>query len=263
MQTFDLIKMKQSCALAAETLLFVGDIINEGMSTGDIDILVHEFILGAFAYPSPLHYQGFPRSICTSRNNVMCHGIPNKNEILENGDIINIDITTFFPTQDGFHGDTSATFYIGTPSEEAQRITRTARECLDLGIAVVKPGVYFGDIGDKIVSHALQNKCSIAPEFVGHGIGKEFHTNPYIDHCGKKNTGKIIEEGMIFTIEPILNLGTSEHIILEDGWTVITKDGSLSAQFEHTILVVENGCEILTERNRPLKNSLETISNKI
>jgi len=253
----ELSKMRASCALAANALLLAGDIITKGISTFEIDARIHAFIINAGAYPSPLHYQGFPRASCISRNNIMCHGIPNKNEILSSGDIVNVDITTYFPAINGFHGDTSATFFIGNPTKDARLIVETAYGCLCAGIEAVKPGNTIGDIGNKIVSFANKNNCSIAPEFVGHGIGKEFHSLPHVFHHGKKNTGVRIEEGMIFTIEPIVNLGSCRYKTLVDGWTVATEDGSLSAQFEHTILVTKSGYEILTKRNRRLKNSLE------
>lgn len=249
----ELEQMEASCKLAAEALLLVGDTIKGGMTTLELDSIVHQFILDHGAYPSPLHYHGFPRSICTSRNNVMCHGIPHSKESLLPGDIINVDISVFL---NGFHGDTSAMFYIGEPSEEARKLVETTRECLQLGIDAVKPGGHIGDIGEAIQTHAEANGYSAVRDFVGHGVGRQFHMNPQIPHFGVKGTGPEFVEGMIFTIEPIINLGGPGYEILKlDDWTVLTADGKLSAQFEHTVLVTEKGCKILTQRDRVLANS--------
>ena len=247
--------MRQSCQLAAETLCLVGESIQPGITTEDINTLVHDYIVANGAYPSPLNYKGFPKSVCTSRNDVACHGIPNKNEKLLDGDIINVDVTAFFPKERGFHGDTSAMFYVGTPSKEAKLLVETTREALKKAIEVVKPGISVGHIGQAIESHVTANGCKVVREFVGHGVGREFHSKPAIFHFGEPGMGATIEEGMIFTIEPIVNLGGDACFIAGDGWTVLTADGSLSAQFEHTILVTKDGCEILTEREQPLKNS--------
>jgi len=249
----ELTKMKASCSLTAEALLLVGDVIEEGMTTLELDSIVAHFIHDNGAYPSPLHYHGFPRCICTSRNQVMCHGIPHSKEKLKNGDIINVDISVF---RDGFHGDTSAMFYIGEVSEEARKLVEVARECLQLGIEAVKPGAHIGDIGHAIQKHASQNGFSSVRDFVGHGVGRVFHGEPQIPHVGLPNTGSELVPGMIFTIEPIINEGVAGYEILkEDDWTVLTIDRKLSAQFEHTLLVTEKGCNILTARDRVLVKS--------
>ena len=250
--------MEASCRLSAEVLLLVGDAISVGMTTADLDQIAHEFIISQGGYPSPLNYHGFPRSICTSRNNVMCHGIPHSKEKLLDGDIINVDISTYLPITNGMHGDTSAMFYVGTPSDEARKLVETTRECTAKGIEVVRPGAWTGDIGEVIQKHAEDNGFTVSEEFVGHGVGKVFHGEPQIRHYGKKGTGTLLTEGMIFTIEPIINQGTSKYKILrEDDWTVLTLDGKLSAQFEHTVLVTKTGHRILTARNRTLQNSEE------
>lgn len=249
----ELTKMKASCRLAAEALLLVGDVIAEGMTTLELDSIVHQFIVDNGAYPSPLHYHGFPRSICTSRNQIMCHGIPHSKERLKDGDIINVDISVYL---DGFHGDTSAMFYIGDVDEEARRLVEVTRECLQLGMDAVKPGGHIGDIGEVIQTHAENNGFSAVRDFVGHGVGKTFHQEPQIPHVGLSGTGPEIKEGMIFTIEPIINEGEARYEILRaDDWTVLTADRKLSAQFEHTILVTEKGYNILTARDRVLGKS--------
>jgi len=256
----ELEQMKVSCKIAAETLLFVGENIKEGMSTFDLDKLVHEYIISQNAIPSPLNYKGFPKSICTSVNNVVCHGIPNRKEILKNGDIINVDITVYFPKENGFHGDTSATFYIGTPSKEARLVTETARESLRLAIETVAPGKSIAVIGNTIEDFAKSQGCFVVRDYVGHGVGRIFHDDPAIHHTKRPEHAQkemaIMVPGMIFTIEPMINLLDPDVIVLSDGWTVKTKyNKNLSAQFEHTILVTENGYEILTNRIKTLKNS--------
>lgn len=247
--------MRESCQLAAKTLLLVGENLQAGITTEDINILVHEFITSHGAYPSPLNYKGFPKSVCTSRNEIACHGIPNKHELLLDGDIINVDISTYFPKENGFHGDTSAMFYIGTPSDEAKHLVETTRKSLDKAIQAVKPGLPLGIVGHTIQSFVESEHCSVVKDFVGHGVGRVFHGPPAVLHYGPPTFGPVMTPGMIFTIEPIVNLGTDECSIVSDGWTVITRDGSLSAQFEHTILVTTDGCEVLTERKEKLKNS--------
>lgn len=251
--------MEASCALAAEALLFVGDVIKEGMTTKELDSMVAQFVKDNGAYPSPLHYHGFPRSICTSRNQVMCHGIPHSKEKLKDGDIINVDISVYL---DGFHGDTSAMFYIGEVSDEARKLVEVTRECLKLGMQAVKPGGRIGDIGHVIQEHASKNGFSSVRDFVGHGVGRAFHQEPQIPHVGRVGTGEKFAPGMIFTIEPIINEGSSGYEILrQDDWTVLTADRKLSAQFEHTVLVTEKGFKILTARDRLLTNS-ETENSK-
>ncbi len=247
----DLEVIRRSCRLAADTLLLVGDRIRAGMTTLDIDRLVHGYIVEHGAYPSPLHYHGFPRSVCTSINEVVCHGIPSSRK-LRDGDIINVDVTCKL---DGFHGDTSATFLIGSPSAEARRLVEVTRRCLELGIAQVRPGGRIGEIGRAIEAYAVGQRCSVVRDFVGHGIGREFHEGPQVPHFGDGDRGPRMTPGMVFTIEPMINLGGWELEILEDGWTAVTKDGSLSAQFEHTIAVTETGCEVLTARSRSLRGS--------
>jgi methionyl aminopeptidase len=246
--------MRQACQLAAETLVMVGPHIKPGITTDDINTLVHNFTLERGAWPSPLNYKGFPKSVCTSVNEVVCHGIPGK-QVLRDGDIINVDVTSYLPRENGFHGDTSATFFVGTPTPEAQHVVEIARRSLELGIAEVKPGNRIGDIGAAIQEYAEGQRCSVVRDYIGHGIGREFHMAPQVPHFGKRGSGKRLKAGMVFTIEPMINLGHFETEVLEDGWTVITADGSLSAQFEHTVLVTDTGCEVLTARKAVLVNS--------
>jgi methionyl aminopeptidase len=244
--------MRKVCQLAAETLLVVGDQIRPGMTTMDVDRIVHEHTLSQGARPAPLHYKGFPKSVCTSINDVVCHGIPDAT-VLRNGDIVNVDVTHVY---EGFHGDTSATFYIGTPSPQARHVTEVARKALDMGIAEVREGARLGDIGAAIQEYVEAQGCSVVRDFVGHGIGRKFHDAPQVKHYGKRGTGERLRAGMTFTIEPMVNLGGWEvEVDQGDKWTVRTADGSLSAQFEHTVLVTRAGVEILTARNRSLRNS--------
>ncbi len=248
--------MRVSCQMAAETLLLVGDKLRPGMTTEDINTIVHEDTIRRGARPSPLNYRGFPKSVCTSVNDIVCHGIPTATQKLKPGDIVNVDVTTTFPAKDGWFGDTSATFYIGTPSKDAIHVTEVARKALDVGIAEVKDGARIGDIGAAIQEYAEKQGCGVVRDFVGHGIGRKFHTDPQIPHYGTRGKGDRLKAGMIFTIEPMINLGTWEvDVDPKDKWTVRTKDRRLSAQFEHTILVTKTGCEILTKRARPLANS--------
>jgi methionyl aminopeptidase len=247
-------RMRTACSLAAETLVAVGEQLVVGMSTDDINTIVHELTVKQGAWPSPLNYRGFPKSVCTSVNEVVCHGIPGK-RVLKDGDIVNVDVTTYYPRENGFHGDTSATFYVGTPSDAAKRVTETARKCLELGIAEVRDGARIGDIGAAIQEHAHAQGCSVVRDYVGHGIGREFHMAPQVPHYGTRGSGKRIKAGMIFTIEPMINIGHYECRVLDDDWTVVTTDGSLSAQFEHTVLVTQTGCEVLTARKNVLKHS--------
>ncbi|AKF06587.1 Methionine aminopeptidase [Sandaracinus amylolyticus] len=250
-------RMRASCQLASDCLLMVGEKLRAGMTTDEVNTLVHEFIVSHDAIPSPLNYKPggaprpFPKSVCTSVNEVVCHGIPGKRR-LENGDIVNVDVTTYFR---GFHGDTSATFYIGEPSAEAKLVTETARHCLELGIAQVKDGARIGDIGAAIQEYAEGRGCSVVREYVGHGVGREFHMPPQVPHYGKRGAGQRIRAGMVFTIEPMINVGHFETEMLDDQWTVVTRDRSLSAQFEHTVLVTRTGCEVLTHRRGVLRSS--------
>jgi methionyl aminopeptidase len=232
----------------------VGEKLKAGMTTDEINLLVHEDTLRRGARPAPLNYRGFPKSVCTSVNEVVCHGIPGR-RALRDGDIINVDITTFY---DGYYGDTSATFYIGTPSAAARKVTETARKALEIGIAQVKEGARLGEIGAAIQDWVESQDCSVVRDFVGHGIGRRFHEDPQVKHY-KSNSSEDrirLKAGMTFTIEPMVNLGGWEvEIDPQDKWTVTTVDGSLSAQFEHTILVTKTGCEIMTRRPKPLRLS--------
>ena len=247
-------KMRAACQLAADTLLMVGEKLRAGMTTNEIDVLVHDYTLANGAYPSPLNYKGFPKSVCTSPNEVVCHGIPSK-RVLNEGDIVNVDVTSYLPAKHGWHGDTSATFYVGEPSEDAKKVTEVARRSLELGIAVVKDGARIGDIGAAIQEYAEKAGCSVVREYVGHGIGREFHTAPQVPHYFDAKQNKRMKAGWVFTIEPMINLGDWRTEELADGWTVITKDRSLSAQFEHTLLVTRTGCEVLTSRRSVLRQS--------
>jgi methionyl aminopeptidase len=245
-------QMRAVCRLAAETLLVVGDKIRVGMTTQDIDRIVHEHTLSQGARPAPLNYKGFPKSVCTSINDVVCHGIPD-GTVLRNGDIVNVDVTHIYG---GFHGDTSATFYIGTPSTQARHVVEVARRALDLGVAEVREGARLGDIGAAIQEYAQGEGCNVVRDFVGHGIGRKFHDAPQVKHYGKRGTGDRLRAGMTFTIEPMVNLGGWEvKVDPDDKWTVRTADGTLSAQFEHTVLVTREGVEVLTARSRQLRNS--------
>jgi methionyl aminopeptidase len=246
--------MRAACKLAADTLSAVGPMIRPGITTDDINAFVHQYTIEHGAWPSPLNYKGFPKSVCTSVNEVVCHGIPSK-LVLRDGDIINVDVTSYLPKVNGFHGDTSATFFVGRPSAEARRVVEVSRRSLELGIAEVRSGARIGDIGAAIQEYAEGQGCSVVQDYVGHGIGREFHMAPQVPHYGKRGNGKRMRAGMIFTIEPMINIGDFRCEVLDDDWTVITADGSLSAQFEHTVLVTETGCEVLTARSGPLVNS--------
>jgi len=238
-------KMRIAGKLAAEVLEMITPYVQEGVSTDELNTLCHDFIVDQqHAIPAPLHYNGFPKSICTSINQVVCHGIPG-DDILKDGDIINIDVTVI---KDEYHGDTSKMFYIGSPSIEAMNLVRVARECLFLGIEKVKPGARLGDIGYAIQQHAEKNRYSIVRDYCGHGIGRIFHEEPQVLHYGTPGTREILLPGMTFTIEPMINQGKAHTRLLPDKWTVITRDRSLSAQWEHTLLVTEDGVEILTLR---------------
>ena len=244
--------MRAAGLMAAETLLLVGETLRAGMSTEEINTLVHEDTLKKGGRPAPLNYRGFPKSVCTSINEVVCHGIPGP-QILKDGDIINVDITTIYG---GFYGDTSATFYIGTPSADARKVVEIARKSLELGIAQVKDGARLGDIGAAIQEYVEAQGCSVVRDFVGHGIGRRFHEDPQVKHYGRRGTGERMKTGMTFTIEPMVNIGRFEVVIdPDDKWTVTTVDRSLSAQFEHTIVVTKTGSEILTKRPKPLRLS--------
>ena len=225
----------------------IGDYVKSGISTGELDKICHDYIINQQkAIPAPLNYRGFPKSICTSVNHQVCHGIPSNEKILKDGDIVNIDVTVI---KDGFHGDTSKMFLIGKSSILAERLCRVTRECMIEAINIVKPGLHIGDIGAVIEEHAHNNNFSVVRDYCGHGIGKNFHEMPQILHYGNRNTGMKLLEGMTFTIEPMINEGRYKTKVLNDGWTVVTQDRSLSAQWEHTVLVTKNGSEILTLRS--------------
>ena len=213
------------------------------MTTDELNTICHDYITGVQdAIPAPLNYRGFPKSVCTSVNNVICHGIPGPKK-LKNGDVINIDITVI---KAGYHGDTSKMFFIGKPSIQASRLCAVAHDAMQIGIQMVKPGVQLGDIGHACQSHAEKNRFSVVRDFCGHGLGRIFHTAPSILHYGKPGKGTVLREGMFFTIEPMINAGRFEVKVLEDGWTAVTRDKSLSAQFEHSIAVTAEGYEIFT-----------------
>ena len=244
----DIAKMRIAGRLAAEVLDYITPFVKPGVSTEELDRLCHHYIVGVQqAIPAPLNYAPpghapYPKSICTSINHQVCHGIPG-DRILKSGDIVNLDITVI---KDGYHGDTSRMFQLGDASIQAKRLCQITHECMWLGIEQVKPGRTLGDIGHAIQKYAESNGYSVVREFCGHGIGKQFHEEPQIVHYGRPGTGMKLQPGMIFTIEPMINAGKAGIRVLGDGWTVVTKDHSLSAQWEHTILVTENGYEVLT-----------------
>jgi len=244
----ELDRMRVAGRLAAQTLEMIEPHVQPGVSTGELDRICHEYIVNELdAIPAPLNYNGFPKSICTSVNEVVCHGIPNDRKILRPGDIVNIDVTVI---KDGYHGDTSKMFCIGKTPSHAERLVEVTLECLYRGIEVVRPGATLGDIGHVIQQHAEKNYYSVVREYCGHGIGRVFHEDPQVLHYGRKGTGMRLEEGMTFTIEPMLNAGR-RHVKLnkKDGWTVSTRDGRLSAQWEHTMAVTRDGCDVLTARS--------------
>ena len=239
-------KMRTAGKLAAEVLEHLEDSVVDGVTTADLDKICHEYIVNVQkAIPAPLNYHGFPKSICTSVNHVVCHGIPSDTR-LKTGDIVNIDITVI---KDGYHGDTSKMFGVGEISNKAHRLIDTCYACLREGIALVEPGQRLGTIGNRIQNLAERKKYSVVREYCGHGIGSVFHEEPQVLHYGNENTGLALQAGMIFTIEPMINLGKRHVRLLSDDWTVITKDRSLSAQWEHTILVTDDGHEVLTARS--------------
>lgn len=239
--------MRVAGRLAAEVLEMIEPHVQPGISTGELDRICHDYIVNEQqAVPAPLNYNGFPKSVCTSLNHVVCHGIPDDGKVLKSGDILNIDITVI---KDGFHGDTSKMFLVGEVPDHAIRLARVTQECLYKGIALVRPGIRLGDIGHVIQQYAESQHYSVVREYCGHGIGRVFHEEPQVLHYGKPGTGLELQEGMTFTIEPMINAG-SRHTKLsrKDGWTVTTRDRRLSAQWEHTLAVTADGCEILTRR---------------
>lgn len=238
-------KMQIAGKLAADVLIMLDDYVKVGVSTGKLDDLAHQFILDHGAIPAPLNYNGFPKSICTSINHVVCHGIPDHERLLKDGDIINIDTTVIV---DGFYGDTSKMWIVGEGSVMAERICRVAQEALYAGMKVVKNGARLGDIGAAIQKVVEPERFSIVREFCGHGIGETFHAEPQVLHYGKAGTGIELRTGMAFTIEPMINQGVWQTKVMKDGWTAITKDRKLSAQWEHTLIVTDDGCIVTTAR---------------
>jgi len=236
-------KMRKAGRLAAEVLDMIGDFIQPGISTNELDQICHKYITETQnAIPAPLNYRGFPKSICTSLNHVVCHGIPGE-RILKSGDILNIDVTVI---KEGFHGDTSRMFFVGKSNIQAERLVQITLESMLIGIEELAPGKYLGDVGHAIQTHVEKNRFSVVREYCGHGIGRIFHEEPQVLHYGKPKSGMKLETGMTLTVEPMVNAGKRYVRLLPDGWTVVTKDHSLSAQWEHTILITNNGYEILT-----------------
>lgn len=235
-------KMRVTGRLAAEVLVMIEPYIKPGVTTNELNEICHEYIIKKGAIPAPLNYRGFPKSICTSVNDEVCHGIPSDRK-LRNGDIVNLDITTIV---DGYHGDTNKTFFVGSPRKNAMKLTETTKMALHKAIEVVRPGARLGDIGATIQQFVEKQGYSVVREFCGHGIGTKFHEEPQVLHFGQFGQGLELKKGMTFTIEPMVNMGSHALRILDDNWTAVTQDGSLSAQFEHTILVTDDGAEVLT-----------------
>jgi methionyl aminopeptidase len=240
----DIEKMRVAGRLAAEVLQIVAPYVKPGVSTGELDRICNEHIVNVQkAIPANVGYKGFPKTVCTSVNNVICHGIPSDSKILKDGDIVNIDVTVI---KDGWHGDTSRMYYVGTPSVMAKRLVDVTREAMFRGIRLVRPGITLGDIGHAIQTYAEAERFSVVRDYCGHGIGRVYHEDPQVLHHGRPGEGVKLVPGMTFTIEPMINEGTYRHKTLPDGWTVVTKDRKLSAQWEHTVAVTEDGVEILT-----------------
>ncbi len=236
--------IRKSCRLAASALAYIEPFIKPGITTGELNQLLENFIIDHGAKPAPLGYKGYPAATCISVNEVICHGIPSFKQVLQNGDILNIDVTTIL---NGYYGDTSRMYSVGAISEEASKLLEVTRKCLEVGIQQVKPGNYFGNIGYAISQYAKSQGYGVVYQFCGHGVGVRFHEEPQICHAAPKDSGQKMRKGMTFTIEPMINIGVAEAVINEaDGWTAVTKDGKLSAQFEHTVLVTQKGVEILT-----------------
>jgi methionyl aminopeptidase len=244
----DLDKMRVAGRLTAEVLEMIEPQVQPGITTGELDRICHQYITETLdAIPAPLNYHGFPRSICTSVNDVVCHGIPSDTKKLRSGDIVNIDVTVI---KDEFHGDSSIMVQVGDVAPHAERLIKVTQECLYLALEIVRPGTTLGDIGHVIQQHAEKNYYSVVREYCGHGIGRVFHEDPQVLHYGRKGTGLVLEPGMTFTIEPMINAGRRHtRLNQKDGWTVTTRDGRLSAQWEHTVGVTEDGCEIFTRRS--------------
>ena len=239
----DIEGMKKAAVVNNGVLDLVGEKICAGMSTEEINTLVHEYTVAHGGIPAPLNYQGYPKSVCVSINNVVCHGIPSEDTILQEGDIVNVDVTTIV---DGYYADASRMFMIGKVSEEAERLVRVAKECMEIGIAAIKPWGFIGDIGAAVQEHAAKNGYTVVVDLGGHGIGKEFHEEPFVPHVGEAGEGMLLVPGMTLTVEPMINEGDYEvYFDEEDGWTVYTEDGSLSAQWEKTVLITETGVEVI------------------
>ena len=236
-------KMRIAGRLAADVLDMIGEYVKPGVTTGELDQICHDYITGTQdAIPAPLNYRGFPKSICTSVNHVVCHGIPGERK-LKSGDAVNIDITVI---KDGFHGDTSRMFFVGKPAIQAERLSQVAFESMWLGIRQMAPGKFLGDIGEAIQKNVEKQRFSVVREYCGHGIGRVFHEDPQVLHYGRAGTGLELRAGMTMTVEPMVNAGKRHVRLLPDGWTVVTKDHKLSAQWEHTVLVTDSGYEVLT-----------------
>ena len=237
-------KIKESAAINTAVLDLVSSKIKAGMSTEEINTIVHDFTISQGAIPAPLNFQGYPKSVCTSLNDEVCHGIPSKDVVLKDGDIINVDVSTIY---NGYFSDASRMFKIGIVHPDLEKLVRVTKECLDKGLAAAKPWGFLGDIAEAVQTHAESNGYSVVREFGGHGIGLEFHETPFVSHVGKKNTGMLLVPGMVFTIEPMINMGKPDIFIdSDDGWTTLTEDGYPSAQWEYTVLVTEDSVEILT-----------------
>ncbi len=243
----EIVKMRAAGRVAAETLALVGARLAVGTTAAEIDRWVREDTKARGGKPSQLGYHGFPGALCVSPNQVVCHGIPAEHVRLRDGDIVNLDVTTELA---GYHGDTSATFFVGAPSRDARHVVQAALACREAGIAVVREGARLGDVGAAIVECARSFGVSVVEDFGGHGIGRKMHLPPHVSHIGTRGQGPRLKTGMAFTIEPMVNLGRAAVKMLADGWTVVTADGSLSAQFEHTVLVTRDGCEVLTRLDR-------------
>jgi methionyl aminopeptidase len=235
-------RMRVSCRIAAEILQLAGEHLRVGMTTDEVDRYVHQLHLEREAYPSPLNYQGFPKSVCTSVNEVICHGIPDSRPLAD-GDIVNLDVTAY---KHGVHGDTNATFLVGEVDDESRKLVQVTHECLWKGIEAVRPGQPINVIGRAIEQHAAKHRYGVVRAFIGHGIGEQFHTDIQIPHYYDSRADTIMRPGMTFTIEPMITLGRHQHVVWDDDWTAVTVDGKRTAQFEHTILVTDDGCEVLT-----------------
>ncbi|MFM8311473.1 MAG: type I methionyl aminopeptidase [Ilumatobacteraceae bacterium] len=236
-------RMRRAGAMAADILRLAGEVVRPGITTDEIDVVVHDATIERGAYPSPLNYHGYPKSVCTSVNEVICHGIPDS-RVLEDGDIVNIDVTCFV---DGVHGDTNATFFVGSVDDESTRLVRVTEECMWYGIEAVQPGRPVSDIGRAIEQHAKKYRYGVVRAFIGHGIGEQFHTDIQVLHYYDPRASMVMKPGMTFTIEPMITLGTWQHkMVFDDDWTAVTADGKRTAQFEHTVLVTDDGVEVLT-----------------